>query len=288
MKPSRLAVLAMLIAMPLQEVLAADWQLVLSDRDRRVEIDRASIFSSDRGTKVSWGRVVLSNAEAASSGYATIKALNRYDCQNRTFVTVKRVYLDIGDNILREEAVADQAPLRVTPNSVDERMWREVCSPPSAADVQKVASEIQKLATAMQPAGGAAAAAPAKAAPAATPAGAQAPAAFGQAAETARPAPIEARDTAVRPIRTADVPPAPAPSAGDASQASIVPTLPRIRPPRPDPETLEREAPSAAAEPRKAGSPAPVAARPASAQKAEVPPRRSAPEAARPRRVPAA
>ncbi len=260
MKLSRLAVLAMLIAIPLQEALAADWQLVLSDRNRRVEIDRSSIFSSDRGTKVSWGRVVLTSEEAASSGYATIKALNRYDCQSRTFLTVKRVYLDSNEHVVREEPVADQTPLRVTPNSVDERMWREVCNPPSAADLQKIASEVQKLAVAAQPAPKVqlpatkapelATTVPVPSANTSVPAAKVEPKATqpvsGDMAQGARPSSIDARDTSVRPVRTAETPEAvlptlPEPAADpDASpQGSIVPPLPRIKPSKPEPKALD-------------------------------------------------
>ncbi len=145
MKPIRLLLAACLLAQPMHAVLAADWQLVLSDRNRRIEIDRDSILSSDAGTKISWGRVVLTTDEARSAGYAMIKALNRYDCRNRSFTTIKRVYVDAADNILREEAV-DGASVMVTPNSVDERMWREVCDPPSAAELLKLANEAARLA----------------------------------------------------------------------------------------------------------------------------------------------
>ena len=291
MKPSRLVLLAMLTAIPLQQALAADWQLVLSDRNRRVEIDRSSIFASDRGTKVSWGRVVLSNEEAATAGYATIKALNRYDCQNRTFVTVKRVYLDGNEIIVREESVAEQAPLRVTPNSVDERMWREVCTPPSANDLQRIASEVQKLA-ATQPAlaqpvvAPPVPLAPAPSAKAALPAAEAEPEGGAKAlpasAEDARPGPIDARDTSVRPIRAAQSP-QPAPAAQSRAepqtatpeatpQASIVPPLPRIKPTRPEPEAAE-----AAAVPTQRSAPPPRAkvtpARAASsARKPDAPP----------------
>lgn len=137
---------------------AADWQLVLSDRTRRVEIDRSSIFASDPGTRVAWGRVVLSESEASSQGFAMIKALNRYDCQNRTFVTVKRVYVDAEDQLVREELLDDnQQPAQPTPSSVDERMWREVCRPGGSSsarpaqgsELHRVASEIQRLVAAM-------------------------------------------------------------------------------------------------------------------------------------------
>ncbi|MDR2688856.1 MAG: carbonic anhydrase family protein [Azoarcus sp.] len=113
---------------------ADDWEKIVGDRGRTVEIDPASIFESDHGTKVAWGRVVLNDAEMTKSGYRTIKALNRYDCLNRSFVTIKRAYLDDAGLIVREESIADQVPMMVMRNSVDERMWRAVCRPTSSAE----------------------------------------------------------------------------------------------------------------------------------------------------------
>ena len=190
MSPLRLLLAALLLAHTAGAALAADWQLVLSDRNRRVEIDRSSILSSDAGTKISWGRVVLTSEEAKASGYAMIKALNRYDCRNRAFVTVKRVYVDKDDNIVREESVPDQTPLAVARNSVDERMWREVCNPPSAADLQKLASEAAKLAAAPASAAAGSATTPAPPQPA-TPLPA-APASASVAPASAPPAPTPA------------------------------------------------------------------------------------------------
>jgi carbonic anhydrase len=82
-------------------------------------------------------------------------------------------------------------------------------------------------------------------------------------AEPARPGPIEARDTSAQPIRAAESPQpqaAEAPGSAEAAasrtaQASIVPALPSIRPPKPDAETAAPEAPRTA-EPAAAPSPA--------------------------------
>lgn len=214
MTPARL--LAALLLSSALPVAAAEWQTVLSDQSRRVEIDRASIFDSDQGTKVSWGRVVLSAEEAESAGYATIKALNRYDCRNRSFFTIKRVYLDAAARVVREEAVADQVPLEVARNSVDERMWREVCRPPTVSDLEKVASA----------AGSAAAEARS---PDARP---------GPAAKVARPVPIATRDEGARPMRAggsaAGAVKAATPAAEEAAEQPklVLPPLPSIRPPR--------------------------------------------------------
>ncbi|MCB1962539.1 MAG: carbonic anhydrase family protein, partial [Rhodocyclaceae bacterium] len=85
-----LAIAALGTALP---ALAADWTMIVQDRTRRIEIDRDSVLQSDPGTKVAWGRIVLSNEDAEEAGYATVKALNRYDCRSRSFSTIKRVYL---------------------------------------------------------------------------------------------------------------------------------------------------------------------------------------------------
>lgn len=130
--------------------IAADsWETVLRDRNRQIQIDRGSIILSDRGTKVAWARILLSPAEAAAQGYSTIQALNRFDCLNRSVVTVKRRYLDERNIVVREEEVADPRPLLVTRNSVDERLWREVCQPPSAVDLERVAQEAARVAAAL-------------------------------------------------------------------------------------------------------------------------------------------
>ncbi|MDR2260882.1 MAG: carbonic anhydrase family protein [Azoarcus sp.] len=106
---------------------AAEWEKIVDGNGRVVEIDPTGIFNSDHGTKVSWGRIVLGDEEAARVGYRTIKALNRYDCLNRSFTTIKRVYLDGNDNVTREETLPEQAPAMVRRNSVDEQIWRKMC-----------------------------------------------------------------------------------------------------------------------------------------------------------------
>ena len=135
--------LALSVALP---AAAADWTMVVQDRTRRIEIDRDSVLQSDPGTKVAWGRIVLSAEDAVEAGYATVKALNRYDCKARSFATVKRVYLDGASRVIREERVVEQRPIQVNPRSVDERLWREVCSPPKAMDIAALADAASKAA----------------------------------------------------------------------------------------------------------------------------------------------
>lgn len=122
------------------------WEVVVRDRERVVEIDRSSIIQSDGGTKVAWGRIVLSPERAAEVGYTLVKALNRYDCYNRSFSTVRRVYLDARHLVIREETSLDEEPVLAAKNTVDERLWQEVCKPPSVTDLERIASEVAKIA----------------------------------------------------------------------------------------------------------------------------------------------
>jgi carbonic anhydrase len=109
------------------------WEKIVSDSGHTIEIDSSVIFNTDRGAKVSWGRIVLNDSEAKQAGYRMIKALNRYDCLGRSFTIIKRVYMDDRTNILREETVPEPRPVTVRNNSVDERIWRKVCGLPTAS-----------------------------------------------------------------------------------------------------------------------------------------------------------
>ena len=142
---------AMLILLTGAGDLAAQdsWETVMRDRNRQVQIDRASIIQSDAGTRVAWARVVLMPAEAAVAGYTTVQALNRFDCVNRSFITVRRRYLDARNIVVREESVANPKPVLVSSNTVDERLWREICRPPSVADLQRIADEAGRIAESM-------------------------------------------------------------------------------------------------------------------------------------------
>lgn len=156
------ACVAIVIWASAQQGFAQDaWETIGRDRDREVQIDRRTILQSDGSTKVAWGRIVLSPTEAEKEGYASIKALNRFDCFNRSFYTVKRVYLDASNMVLRDESVIDQRPILAARNSVDERMWREVCQPPGSGNLQDIAAEAGRVAAAASSAAASNAAAPA-------------------------------------------------------------------------------------------------------------------------------
>ncbi|NSL56170.1 carbonic anhydrase [Uliginosibacterium aquaticum] len=142
--------------LPLQ---AADWLVVAKDKLRSVEIDRGSVMESDGGSRVAWGRIVLTEAQADKAGYKTLRALNRYDCRTRSFTLVKRVYLSADDRVLREENVDASNPSVVRPGTVDERFLNEICplpasetakktSPASKRSLQEIADEAGRRAAA--------------------------------------------------------------------------------------------------------------------------------------------
>ncbi|BAL26088.1 carbonic anhydrase [Azoarcus sp. KH32C] len=138
--------LLLALLMPVAGWAEQPWETVVRDRERLVEIDRSSVIQSEGGTKVAWGRIVLTPERAAVEGYAWVKALNRYDCYNRSFYTVKRVYMDERNVVIREDGRGDETPMLAARNSVDERMWQEVCKPPSVGELKKVAAEVAAIA----------------------------------------------------------------------------------------------------------------------------------------------
>lgn len=125
------------------------WETVISDRNRQVQLDRGSVIESDNGAKVAWARVLMSPAEAAAQGYTTVQALNRYDCRNRSFITVKRRYLDARNIVVREDVIEEQKPVLIVRNSVDERLWNEICKPASMGDLAQVASHAERAVAAL-------------------------------------------------------------------------------------------------------------------------------------------
>lgn len=141
---------AFALALPLTTFAVDDWVTVSRDGSREIQIDRSSVILSDAGTKVAWARLMLSPEEAARAGYTAVMALNRYDCLNRGFVTIRRRYVDERSVVVREDEVRDQTMRPVTRGGVDDRLWREICRPPSAGDLSSLADEAERLAAALE------------------------------------------------------------------------------------------------------------------------------------------
>lgn len=141
---------ALALALPLAATAADDdWATVSRDGSREIQIDRGSVVQSDAGTRLAWARLVLAPPEAASAGYKAVMALNRYDCLNRGFATIRRRYVDQRSVVVREDEVRDQVMRPVARGGVDDRLWREICRPPTTGDLTSLADEAERLAAAL-------------------------------------------------------------------------------------------------------------------------------------------
>ena len=134
-----------LIAGAAPALVRADWQLVASEHGKRVEIDRASIASSESGKEMTArGRIVLDKAivdPKTSSSYRSIEVTNRYDCAERMFSTLKRSYFKEDGALVRQEEVRDPFDMPVRSGTPDDKLLREVCRPKSAAASLALASK---------------------------------------------------------------------------------------------------------------------------------------------------
>src|ERR1035437_7555445 len=75
---------------------AANWQAIDSYQGEHVEIDKSRIARIGEGKTVAWSRLVLGRNQPIGDGndtYSTVEALNRYDCENHRFTTIRRVFL---------------------------------------------------------------------------------------------------------------------------------------------------------------------------------------------------
>ena len=110
------------------------WQPVFAEAGRRVEIDSASVKKDAAGKVQTYGRVLFDKAlpDATSGGaYTILEALNIYDCEKRTFATLKRIYRKDEKNLLREETSRSRVELPVRTGTLDEKILRTACRPGS-------------------------------------------------------------------------------------------------------------------------------------------------------------
>jgi carbonic anhydrase len=130
---------------------AGDWEKIASDHGRTVEVDASTIFDTDNAAKMSWKRAMLNDSEAKKAGYRSVRELNRYGCRGQTITTLKRIYLDNDDIIVREDTVTDPQRLMIQDGSLDEQVWRRVCGLPktpasSHRSKKTVSNSIHRLA----------------------------------------------------------------------------------------------------------------------------------------------
>jgi carbonic anhydrase len=114
---------------------APQWEPVATVRGERIELDKSRIVRKADGRATAWSRVALERDVIDEHGlrYTAIEALNRYDCDRRSFATLKRVYRRDRQTV-REETVADVRELPMRPGSADERLFGEICEEEAPAE----------------------------------------------------------------------------------------------------------------------------------------------------------
>ncbi|MDD5250921.1 MAG: carbonic anhydrase family protein [Rhodocyclaceae bacterium] len=125
---------------------AASWEPVVVVKGERIELDTSRIVRQADGRAKAWSRLALERDFIDETGmrYTAIEALNRYDCEKHTFVTVKRVYRRDGQ-LVRTEKVATPREMAAEPGTPDDRLLAQVCKAHGAdADGRAMAStEVQ-------------------------------------------------------------------------------------------------------------------------------------------------
>jgi carbonic anhydrase len=105
------------------------WLAVVTAGGERVEIDRGRLMRTAPGRVLAWSRLVLGRELTDASGsYTSVQAMNRYDCEARTFATLKRVYFD-GDKAVREESIGSPQEIVAGSGSVEDRLLTAACDP---------------------------------------------------------------------------------------------------------------------------------------------------------------
>ncbi len=163
-KTKILGALAAIWAIGASQWAAATWQVVATESGKRVEIERDSIVVGANGEARARGRIVLDKPiidPRTSSLFRIIEISNRFDCNERTYATLKRIYYKENGETLRQEDVRVPDNMPVRSGTPDDRLFREACRgeavsgarPPSASQtverVNQAAAELRQLNQAM-------------------------------------------------------------------------------------------------------------------------------------------
>jgi carbonic anhydrase len=106
------------------------WRAIESPPGRSIEVDAKSIEREAQGTLVATSRLVLAReiSDARTSApYRFIQTTSRYDCDKRTSVTLKRLFLKADQTLLREDELRESGMLPVRNGTLEERVLRELC-----------------------------------------------------------------------------------------------------------------------------------------------------------------
>jgi carbonic anhydrase len=125
---------------------ATNWQPVATAGGEKGEIDKTRIMRTSPGSAVAWTRLVLGRELADVGGsYTAVQAMNRYDCENHKFATLKRVYMN-QDKAVREETVNSPKDVVAAAGSVDEKLLAEACKLRTISEAHQVAEEAARVA----------------------------------------------------------------------------------------------------------------------------------------------
>lgn len=104
------------------------WEPVVSGKGERIELDKSRVGRPAEHKALAWTRLALDRDMVDEYGqrYTAIEALNSYDCDNRSFATVKRVYRRDGKQV-RVEDVANVREILAKAGSADELLLTEAC-----------------------------------------------------------------------------------------------------------------------------------------------------------------
>ncbi|MDD5175867.1 MAG: carbonic anhydrase family protein [Sterolibacterium sp.] len=142
-----IVILTALASITAQTGQAANWQKIASDGTESVEIDKARIARIG-GKTMAWSRLWLGREmQVGESGlnYSAVEALNRYDCENRSFATVKRVYRYNGKSV-KQETVDTPVEMQAAVNSVDDKLLTEACKLRTVGEMKGVAEAADRVA----------------------------------------------------------------------------------------------------------------------------------------------
>ena len=141
--PVRRLVVLCALAFP-AAALAAAWQTVATEPGRRVEVDRERIVAGQDGKSTATGRIILDNPivdPRTSTAYRIIEFESRYDCDGRSFSTLKRAYYKSEGELLRQEEVRAPFEMPVRSGTPDDRILRLVCRPGGASAAGQSANQ---------------------------------------------------------------------------------------------------------------------------------------------------
>jgi len=136
-----LLILTGLASLSAQPVQAANWQQIASNGSETVEIDKARIAQVGNGRMLAWSRLTFGRELQIGDSllnYTAVEALNRYDCANYRFATVKRIYLS-GRKGIKQESVDNPVEMQAAADSIDNKLLSEVCNLGKAGSIPEAA-----------------------------------------------------------------------------------------------------------------------------------------------------